>query len=454
MTSTATLFEYVAYPYEVAGHDSFSEGRLHLTEETLDRLDTLNETKRFLDIGRHTLRPLNYVGVVKAGGITLQILPKLYRGDAYERHRATIAGNLLTMLSCTERLSIRAMDLAGLDVENTDLFEVFMALFAQNLSRLLNSTQKKAYTREERELRVVRERIDVRAYTNPARLHIIPCTFHEYTVDNLLNRTLKYTCHLMARTARRFETVKTLRSIIALLDAVTLTPVTVAEVDTITFDRLNRRFEPFVRICRIFLSSSTLTLQASDVETFSLLIPMEKLFEEFIAAVFIDDPAYFFGRGVNVSAQGRIGHLVQKRSGGRLFSLIPDLLAEGPGGALVIDTKYKLLDEAENAYDVSQADAYQMFAYVVKIRAKAGMLLYPDTELKSSLDVSYEVKDEGKSRKIPLLIRSLRLSHALTTREGWEAFRAELAGVIQEMVDQAADYSPEEMCEGKTPVFS
>jgi len=358
------------------------------------------------------------------------------------------------MLSCTERLSIREMDLAGLDVENTDLFEVFMALFARNLARLLNTTQKKAYTREERELRVVRERIDVRAYTNPARLHIIPCTFHEYTVDNLLNRTLKYTCHLMARTARRFETVKMLRSIIALLDAVTLTPVTVAEVDTITFDRLNRRFEPFVRICRIFLAGSTLTLQASDVETFSLLIPMEKLFEEFIAAVLIDDPAYFLGSGVTVLAQQRIGHLVQKRSGSRLFSLIPDLLAEGPGGTLVIDTKYKLLDEAENAHDVSQADAYQMFAYVVKVRAKARMLLYPDTELKSSLDVSYEVKDEEKSRRIPLLIRSVRLSHPLTTREGWEAFREEVAGVIQEMVDQASEYSPVGVCEGTMPVFS
>ena len=181
----------------------------------------------------------------------------------------------------------------------------------------------------------------------------------------------------------------------------------------------NARLVRFPVFCLVFLACSTPPCRHPDVETFSLLIPMEKLFEEFIAAVLIDDPAYFFGRGVNVSAQGRIGHLVQKRSGGRLFSLIPDLLAEGPGGALVIDTKYKLLDEAENAYDVSQADAYQMFAYVVKIRAKAGMLLYPDTELKSSLDVSYEVKDEGKSRKIPLLIRSVRLSHALTTKECW-----------------------------------
>ena len=72
MTSTATLFEYVAYPYEVAGRDSFSEGRLHLTEETLDRLDTLNETKRFL---RH--RPAHppdpaHVCLVKAGGIILR----------------------------------------------------------------------------------------------------------------------------------------------------------------------------------------------------------------------------------------------------------------------------------------------------------------------------------------------------------------------------------------------
>ncbi len=42
-------------------------------------------------------------------------------------------------------------------------------------------------------------------------------------------------------------------------------------------------FIPYIRFCELFLRHATLTLQASHVEFFSLMIPMEKLFEEFIA---------------------------------------------------------------------------------------------------------------------------------------------------------------------------
>ncbi|QSZ66170.1 hypothetical protein RJ40_00975 [Methanofollis aquaemaris] len=440
MNATATLFEFQAYPYEVAGTDSVDGNILRLTEETLAALDAMNATRPILEIGRETIRPLNLVGVMKVGGITLEILPKLFKGEAYQRHRTVIAGNLLTMLACTERLSIREVDLAGLDLEQTDLFEVFIFLFAKRLARLLKSTQRREYTRQDEELRFVRGRIDIRAYTNPARLHIIPCTFHEYSVDNPLNRTLKYTCHLMARTSRRTETVRILRSITDLLDAVTLTPVTVAEVDTITFTRLNRAFEPFIRVCRIFLANATLTLQASDVETFSLLIPMERLFEEFVAAVIAEDPAFFFGQEMEVAAQQRNGHLVKRMGGGHAFALIPDIVARGPAGeTMVIDTKYKILKEAETAYGVSQADMYQIFAYVVKLPAQAGMLLYPDTELKAPLDYVYDVS----GRKVPLLVRSVRLSHPLATREGREAFREELAGVVQALYNTRTDRTGE-----------
>lgn len=427
MTATATLFEFQACPYEVGGTDAWEGDVLHLTEETLAALDALNASRPFLAIGRTTLKPLNLVGVVKAGGITLEVLPKLFRGDACERHRAVIAGNLLTMLACTERLSVRDMDLAGLDLDQTDLFEVFIFLFAHHLARLLKTTQRREYTRQDEELRFVRGRIDIRAYTNPARLHIIPCTFHAYSVDTLLNRTLKYTCHLMARTSRRTRTVRTLRAVTDLLDAVTLVPVTVAEVDTITFTRLNRAFEPFVRVCRIFLAHATLTLQASDVETFSFLVPMETLFEEFVAAVIREDPAYFFGQEMEVTAQERIGHLVERAGGGHAFALIPDLVARGPGGAVVVDTKYKLLDRTDPTCGVSQADAYQVFAYVVNMPAEAGMLLYPETESAAPQDYLYDVS----GRKVPLLIRSVSLAHPLVTEEGWQAFRDDLAAAVR-----------------------
>ena len=199
------------------------------------------------------------------------------------------------MLSYSEKLSIREIDSADLDTEENDFFEIFIYFFAKNLNELIKSTQKKEYIKNSEELRFIRERIDTRRYTNPARLHIIPCNYHEFSIDNTLNRTLKYTCYLMSRMVKNTDTFRLLKSISGILDSVTLYPVSISEIDRISFSRLNRKFEPFIRICRIFLSHSTLTLQASDVETFSLLIPMETLFEEFIAEVLKEDPDYFFG---------------------------------------------------------------------------------------------------------------------------------------------------------------
>ena len=298
-TSTATLFEYTNVTYDVISStekDYYSEKSkaLHLTEETLNELEKINKTNKFLDIGRKTIKPLNYIGVVKAGNITIEVLPKLFKDGQYEKHRAVIARNLLKMLSYSEKLSIREIDSADLNTEELDFFEIFIYFFAKNLNELIKSTQRREYIKNSEELRFIRERIDTRRYTNPARLHIIPCNYHELSIDNTLNRTLKYTCYLMSRMVKSTDTFRLLRSISGILDSVTLSPVSLTEIDRISFTRLNRKFEPFIRTCRIFLSHSTLTLQASDVETFSLLIPMETLFEEFIAEVLKEDPDYFF----------------------------------------------------------------------------------------------------------------------------------------------------------------
>ena len=40
--SAATLFEYQRYPYISSKVDSFKEGDLHLTDKTIELLDTLN----------------------------------------------------------------------------------------------------------------------------------------------------------------------------------------------------------------------------------------------------------------------------------------------------------------------------------------------------------------------------------------------------------------------------
>lgn len=431
--STLTLFEYVTYQIpSIDRNYSEKSSILHLTEETLNELEKINETSKFLDIRRKTLKPLNYVGVVKAGSVSIEILPKLFKDDKYEQHKAVIARNLLKMLSYSEKLSLREIDLADLDTEELDFFEIFVYFFAKNLNELMKSTQRREYIKNSEELRFIRERIDTRRYINPARLHIIPCNYHELSIDTSLNRTLKYTCQLMSRMVKSTDTFRLLRSISGILDSVTLSPVSLTEIDRISFTRLNRKFEPFIKICRIFLSHSTLTLQASDVETFSLLIPMETLFEEFIAEVLKEDPDYFFGPQTSVSSQQYIGKLASFEDGSRVFNLRPDIVIKRGSEIAIIDTKYKLLDNEDRKYGVSQADMYQMYAYVTKKDAVGSMLLYPDTELRGQRTLYYNLENEGKI-SVPLYITSIKLSYDLTNEKEWSEFRKDLRNVLAKL---------------------
>jgi len=431
--TTATLFEYLRYTYQPADADHYSEDEktLYLTEGTLDELDKINNTKKFLEIDRKTIKPLNYIGVVKAGDITIQIFPKLFKDGKYEKHKEVIARNLLKMLSYSEKLSIREIDSADLDTEELDFFEIFIYLFAKNLNELIKTTQKREYIRYDNDLRFIRERIDTRHYVNPARLHIIPCRYHEFSIDNTLNRILKYTCFLMSRMVKNIDTFRLLRSITNIFDSVTLAPVSVADIDNISFTRLNKNFESFIHICRIFLSHSTLTLQASTVDTFSLLIPMPTLFEEFIAEVLAEDPDYFSGCRTRITPQKYIGTLAKREAGRGIFQMKPDIVIESGSGIAVIDTKYKLLDEEDARDGVSQADMYQMYAYVTKTGASGSMLLYPDTKVKEPKTFFFDYVDKnGSEHHVPLYIKSIPLSYDLTSKDGWREFKERLAEVV------------------------
>ena len=126
MLSTATLYEFERYLYELSESDSFEDKTFRLTEKTLQHLENINEKERFFEITRKYIKPLGFVGVVKTGSITLEIFPKLYRDGHSKEHKKTVAGNLLKMLSVTNRLSIKESDFAALDLAELDLFEVFI----------------------------------------------------------------------------------------------------------------------------------------------------------------------------------------------------------------------------------------------------------------------------------------------------------------------------------------
>lgn len=423
---TATLFEYEKRNFVVSETDRIDEGTLHLTEKTLQELERLNAGD-FLEIGRTTIQAKNYVGVIRIGECSFQVFPKILRTSNTKEHRNLSATNLLKMLSCSNLIPFSSPRAAILDIDRIDLFEVFTRLFADGLENLIRHTQSREYIRKSDDLRFVKGKINIRDYTNPARMHVIPCTYHDFSIDTSLNRTLKFTCYLMSRSVSDPGTIRKLRSIMNILDPVTLTPISVPEVDQIAFTRLNRVFEPFIRICRLFLQHSTLTLQVSRIESFSLMIPMERLFEAFIASILKEDPVYFFGPGSNVLPQKSIGYLAKDETERNVFLMKPDILIENSSRPIIIDTKYKILKPDEVKYGVSQPDMYQMQAYAIKTNARFCMLLYPDMILSQKSDYTINMSHG----EISVLIRSIPLSYNLSDPKGWIAFRQNLAAIMR-----------------------
>lgn len=78
MDNVVTLFEYESKKFDISDQDSYKDDKLFLTTETIEVLKKLSEKKddkKVIELKWKEIKALNYVGVIKAGDITIEIFP-------------------------------------------------------------------------------------------------------------------------------------------------------------------------------------------------------------------------------------------------------------------------------------------------------------------------------------------------------------------------------------------
>ncbi|ASJ17101.1 hypothetical protein A3L04_08480 [Thermococcus chitonophagus] len=442
---TIDLFEFVPIFYSIGGdRPTFQEDTktLVLPEKLVRELDKINEKLQFLDITLKTIKPKNKVGVFSFKGLTLQIFPKLLRTKSYEeleRSKSLVMGNLLKMLSIAGDIPITDADIASVSLAKADFLEVLIRIYACGLLSILKSHRYYQYMHRHDELRYVKGQINFQKYSlHPARRHIIPCNFNDKFIDNPLNRTLKYAAYLMSRITESPDNYRMLKNIMSIFDSVSLVPISLEEIERIHFHRLNKIFKPYVELAKIFIQNSIVKLQYSKIETFTFLIPMEKLFEKFVTNTIISNKEKVLTeefQDAKIIPQHEIGYLLMDREYSRgYFKLIPDITIEVQGKRYVIDLKYKLLTKEEKKLGVSQSDLYQMYAYATKWNADGVLLIYPTLEEHVEKEWHFEVETRTGRKDIPLIIRTINLNHNLLKNEGWENFLLELSQSLTRLI--------------------
>lgn len=357
--------------------------------QALDERQAGRSGQTVLDWGRRVeVSARNYVGVLQVPGLTVEILPKVVAVEQpSSADRLLARRNLLYMLGYANRLPVRRRDLADLDIHRFPLLEAFICAFAERLLAELGRGVSHAYVGREESLTFVRGRILFHEQARRSVVHRerVAVAYDDYLPDTDLNRVLRAGCERLLLLSRSVRAQRALRTCMLHFAEVSGVHVEAEHAERVVLDRNSERFRPLLDFCWLLLAGRSPTPGAGETESFSLLFPMESVFEQFVAGFLVAHARSLGlepGR-IRTQAKGRPRWLVRDEGGQRDFRLRPDIVVDDDqGGTLtVLDTKWKVLgrDTFDARQGVAEADLYQLHAYARQYGASNNVLLYPAT---------------------------------------------------------------------------
>lgn len=383
--------------------------------------------------GRRRVRARNYVGLIQYGGCQLHLLPKVFYtgerhallGDQVELTAGTleaIHAHLYWWLSYSPRLQF-PRSVASFAHMPADWFELLTLLFAQHTHELLSRTQYQYYQEVDQELPTLRGRMNFPAYLRnyaAGRRQILPCTFDSFQPDNRFNRLVKDVATQLRARTRLSRNQQLLDDIRFLLADVADQPARLSDCDQVHLSPLFADFEIVLSYCRLFLGqNSPLASTDTHQSVFALLLPTEKIFEDFIAG-FLQQ---HFSTDYAIKPQACDLYLASQEVTSTgvsqpRFNLQHDLLINrrSPvGPPIIIDCKYKTLPHVKGSPDpssITSADMYQMVSYAVRRGSQHTHLVYPDSLAypaagSTQHQLSFTVVDKWSS--VPINITAHRL---------------------------------------------
>lgn len=380
---------------------------------------------------RRFVKAKSHVGVIAVPGGAIEILPKIDTPNEEGKNRAQ--HNLLYMLSMTRKIVGEERDLASIGTQRMPLLEQLIMLFAERTLKELRRGIDHCYVTQQENLHRLKGKLLVgqHAVRNSIHKERVYCQFDEFISDTPINRILKASCRRLLSVSSSTLTQKKLREIVFLLDDVSDLEIADHHFSNIHYNRNTERFKPLINFSMMVTKGMSPVWTKSKNVSFSLLFPMEQLFEEFIAR-YVHRYAEELGvipEHIHAQAVGRRKWLLRRTDDEtNKFRLKPDLVIDnGEGGLrLILDTKWKHLksDEEDSKNGVSQADIYQLYAYAHRYKCPENILLFPYVD--GVTPKTYTIKEGYCSHKIRIEFVNLNRNLQQDSR----AFQSELAGIL------------------------
>jgi 5-methylcytosine-specific restriction enzyme subunit McrC len=345
-------------------HDRLIIGTNGFTKAHLDALARWSETQKlsFFTLRYNSVKFGQYVGVLKVGDLTIEILTKIDRKTS-ENDQTNWQNVLLKMLIRSRMIPIHPNNTAQLKVEKHRLFEAFIALFLVEIEQIIADGLVKKYRTTEGNQNALKGRLLFAKNISHNVVHQERFyTAHTtYDTQHLLHQILWKTLQTIRKIGGFYPKLDRLCFDFPEMENISIAPKT---FQNLVFTRQTERYRSAIQFAELILFNYFPDITQGNKAVLAILFDMNVLWERFVAAELQANL-----KDYNVNLQTTTTFWGSK-------TLRPDIVLthRETEEKIVIDTKWKL---PENDTP-SDADLKQMFVYHHYFDAQKTILLYPN----------------------------------------------------------------------------
>lgn len=317
---------------------------------------------KYFSVLHRGIRFSHYVGVLQAGRLTIEILPKASRPG--EQGHAVWQQVLLDMLRACRLLKVEALPAASLSLRPNSILGLYIAVFLEETETLLRQGLARHYSRHSGSLPALKGRLlfQHQAWKNLAHKERFFTEHESYSYEHLFNRIIGSALLVLQRLALPPGLEAKLQSLAHRFPALPPVDASKLEWEKLSFNRKTARYQGALETALLLLRSCRPDIRAGRHPLIAILFDMNLLFEE-----------YVFRQLAGLSAEGLQVYRQMSRPFWERRYVQPDIVLEYGGRRFVLDTKWKALQRASP----NMEDLRQMFVYTQLFDAPHGVLLYP-----------------------------------------------------------------------------
>ena len=301
---------------------------------------------------------------------------------------------------------------ANIALQRMPLLEVFIGQFLQSVNTLVKQGLRSDYVRREDNLRFLKGKLNVgkQVRHNFVNKHKFYCEYDEFLLDRPVNRLIHSALRKVKNYARAAANQKLLQELEFVFREVPESRNYKVDFSIVKLDRGMSYYQIPLDWCQLILEGFSPQTMKGNQNAASLLFPMEKVFEDYVAKILAQKLSQS-SQCFTVNTQSAGEHLASY-NGSNKFSLRPDILIKRNGvNHMVLDTKWKLLDTKVTNSNISQSDVYQLYAYAKKYLSTEGcgqdvVLIYPAQDnFEHPLKYPFELGDGHRLWILPFEIK-------------------------------------------------